>query len=126
MNFHTYTHERLLKDLEEERAKFVTSSPSKINALINELINRGVYPRSTCPRNPNTVHDMVSGWGAKWHLWKEPLQCPHCKVDLRNQETGPPFKREIVISINDRMTHYECPDCHKHISRSSNVKAEEG
>lgn len=86
-------------------------------ALIKELIIRGVYPKETVDHNPNNVVGMVEGWGARWHEWKAPLECPHCKVDLRDLKVGPPFKREIGHTDQrlDCTTHFTCPDCERRI-----------
>lgn len=83
--------------------------------MIDELIRRGIYPKETIEGNHNTVYEMVDGWGARWYLWRGALECPHCKADLRDQRTGPPFKREIGMYDRglDRTTHFACPDCKK-------------
>src|SRR5574340_130842 len=52
-------------------------------------------PAETVEGNPNSVWSMVGGWGARWHEWRPPFECPHCKADLRDHRTGPPFKREV-------------------------------
>jgi hypothetical protein len=106
--------EALLEKLNEERLP--RSRPRNdllCHAMIKELITRKVYPEATVDHNPNTVFAMVEGYGARWHVWKEPLCCPHCGADLRDHRVGPPFKREIGHTDRglDRTTHFTCPDC---------------
>lgn len=109
----------LLKMLADERGKFTRSDKVVMSELISELQSRGVYPQDTVPGNPNSVVTMVECWGAYWHEWSGQLSCPHCHVDLRDQNTGPPFKREIAVYSRerDRTTHYSCPSCHKDFPR---------
>ena len=109
----------LLLELKEEREKSWwtnggsgVSDEKRIDALIKMLIALGEYPKETIRGNPNAVRQMVSGWGAYWHKWKDPLSCPHCDADLRDHETGPPFKREIQTSSG-----FICPDCKEVIAR---------
>lgn len=105
--------EELLQGLSRERELFSRSNSEVIKILIDELIRRKVYPETTPEWNPNTVHQMVSGWGAYWHVWKGTLECPHCKADLRDHESGPPGVRQIgmVDRGMDKITHWVCPDC---------------
>ncbi len=58
-------------------------------------------------------------YGPDHDKWREPLECPHCKADLRDHKAGPPFKREIgQYSLERDMTvGYQCPDCGKWWSR---------
>ncbi len=110
--------DELLEALNEERQKFTRSDEVLIGRMVEELIMRGVYPVKAQEGNPNTIRAMVDGWGAYWHLWREPLECPHCKTDLRDTRVGPPFKREIGVELGrDCVDHYECPDCRKNIAR---------
>lgn len=102
---------KLLELLDHERELFTFCDERILHLFVDELIRRNVYPIDTVPGNPNTVYVMVQGWGSDWYLWKEPLECPHCKADLRCHRTGPPFKREIGHVSEDRMSHYSCPDC---------------
>jgi hypothetical protein len=85
------TNEQLLHHLDQERQKFSTADEDLIKAMIDELIAREVYPKETVPGNPNTVHQMVAGWGAYWYQWNGRFTCPCCGADLRNKVTGPPF-----------------------------------
>jgi hypothetical protein len=62
-----------------------------------------------------SAYRMWEGYGPYWNVYEGPLECRHCKADLRNHESGPPFKREIGQVENDRCTHYVCPDCNKAI-----------
>ena len=101
----------LLEMLQSERSKFTQSDPIAIKGMIDELIRREVYPKETVEGNPNTVYQMVSGWGAYWHIWKGTLECPLCKTDLRNHESGPPGVRTIGVVENDMIACWRCPDC---------------
>lgn len=100
------TNDELLEALHNEQFPAVTDDKGylvayeppdneKIMKMIGELIDCGVYPSDTVKDNPNTILAMVKGWGVRWHEWEEPFECPHCKVDLRDQRAEPPFKREI-------------------------------
>lgn len=106
------TDEELLGLLDDERQKFTRSNEELMRTLTDELIARKVYP--THWPGPD-AHERVRGWGARWHLYREPLHCPHCNADLRDQTWGPPGKREIGHSsrVLDRTTHFSCPDCGK-------------
>ena len=119
-DFKTLDNEALLEKVADERLPnmkrkqgepFREPDEQLIHSMVDELIARGVYPKETVEGNPNTVYSMVDGWGAHWHVWRGPFECPHCKADLRDQRTGPPFKREIGMVAHDRVTHYVCPDC---------------
>ncbi len=88
-----------------------------MDQMIEQLIARGVYSAKPQEGNPSTTKRMVECYGATWHIYRQPLECPHCKTDLRDMRAGPPFKREIGIEANDRVSHFECPDCQKTITR---------
>jgi len=79
--------------------------------LVKEAQRLGIYPPDTVEGNPNTVLQMVEGWGARWIEWEEPLSCPQCGSDWRNHETGPPFKREWHCSPREGEVVVYCPDC---------------
>lgn len=89
-----------------------------VGSMTEELVKRGVYPKETVPGNPNTVEQMVTYWGAFWHIWEGVLECPHCKEDLRCHRTGPPFKREIghYDRATDRTQWFSCPACNGNIA----------
>lgn len=107
-----FTDGELLGLLDEERGKFTRSNQDLMQRYIDELIARRVYP--THWPAPD-VHERVRGWGAHWHLYSEPLNCPHCNADLRDTTWGPPGKREIGHSdlYLDRIVSWQCPDCGK-------------
>lgn len=114
------TVEMLLDELDNEREKFTKADKQKMQEIIERLVNANVYPvTSAMKKHGYNAMTMVESYGARWHIWKQPLQCPHCSTDLRDYESGPPFKREIAIYSRelDRTTHFECPDCHKQIAR---------
>ena len=109
----------ILEELDAERSKFTTSDDVVLNSLIEELIKRGVYPAETIEGNPNTIFQMVEGWGPYWFTWdhaeKGTLTCPHCKKDLRDLRCGPPFLTVIGMVDRDRVriTYWQCPECGK-------------
>ncbi len=108
----------LLEELKAEREKFTKADDEKMDHLISLLVLAGEYPATT--KTQNTVKQMVSGWGAYWHRWTEPLECPKCHTDLRDHKNGPPFKREIQIypNRNSSRYHMECPDCKYHLTET--------
>jgi hypothetical protein len=112
--------EQLLDQLDNERRKFTQADEEVIQRLVNKLIELGVYPTtSTMTKYGYSIRDMVDGWGARWHIWSEPLACPKCKADWRDLESGPPFKREIGIysDYTDSTIALYCPDCRAEFSR---------
>jgi len=106
------TDNELLGMLDEERKKFSRSNEELMRHYVDELIARRVYPTHWPGPDP---HARMRCWGAYWHLYREPLNCPHCNADLRDRKSGPPFKREIAHSDRrlDCTTHHSCPDCEK-------------
>jgi glutaredoxin len=112
------TSQEILNDLENERSKFTNSNTDLMQKLVDELVANGEYPikTPTMEKYGYSHLKMVQCWGSKWHIFEEPLECPHCKADLRSLN-GPPFKREIGIYSRDqdRTIRYDCPDCHKTI-----------
>lgn len=104
----------LLKRLDEEREKFCQADTEKMQALIDELVRIGIYPKSTPMIEGGMTHlRMVESWGVDWHIWKGHLNCPACGSDWRDLVHGPPGKREIgVVSLDlDRLVGWHCPDC---------------
>lgn len=118
--FDTLSDEELLNELDAEREKFTKYDRDLIRSMVDELVVRGVYPTETLPGNPNTVYQMVDGWGANWNTWTGPLKCPSCNADLRDPITGPPFLRVIGIYDHSRdgTKAWQCPDCQAVWSRS--------
>ena len=112
--------EALLDKLDAER--LITWKPGEplrtrindvlVDALIDELVHRGIYPKETVAGNPNDIYQMARCYGARWSQWKGILTCSHCKMDLRDRRTGPPYKRSIGVTRNDRLSYVECPRCH--------------
>jgi hypothetical protein len=114
MHYHDLDNNALLTALDKARNRFVWDQDQvEIKSMIDALIARGVYPAVTVEGNPNDVYTMVTGYGARWHEWREPHACPHCKADLRDYRTGPPYKREIGLydRDTDRTVSVICPDC---------------
>jgi hypothetical protein len=104
--------ETWLAELDAERNKFTRSNERTIARMIQKLINCGEYPEEWNGK-PLDVWSRVQGWGAYWHRYREPLNCPLCKTDLRDREWGPPGKREIGHSDLrlDCIVRWSCPDC---------------
>lgn len=103
--------DQLLQEVDQERRKFTSCDKDKLANLVQQLVDAGVYPAISKIGEP--ALKMVEGWGARWHEWREPLECPCCHSDLRSHEHGPPFKREIGMYSReqDRTTSFVCPDC---------------
>lgn len=112
--------EATLKRLEELRATFEWDAHSEeIDMLIDTLVSEGEYPETTTimQKFGYTHRKMMESWGVDWHKWHEPLNCPKCNADLRDQESGPPFKREIGWYDHDMTVCWICPDCGKAFNR---------
>ena len=107
-----FTDAELLGLLDEERKKFTRSNDELMRRYIDELIARRVYPTHWPGPTPER---RVEGYGAYWHLYSEPLHCPHCNADLCDRKWGPPGKRELgrVDRELDRVVEWQCPDCGK-------------
>lgn len=105
-----FTDEELLGLLDAERSRFTRSNEELMRSYIDELVARRVYP--THWPAPD-MYARVRSWGARWHVYREPLHCPHCNTDLRDTTWGPPGKREIGRSARDRIVEWSCPDCGK-------------
>ena len=84
----------------------------RASVLIEVLVDTGYWP-ATNKTGQYTAKKMWEGYGERWNEYDGPLSCPHCNTDLRNMESGPPFKREIGIIANDRVKNWRCPDCGK-------------
>lgn len=106
--------ETWLAELDAERSKFSRASDWQMRLLIFKLEDCGEYP-TEWNGTPIDVWGRVQGWGAYWHRYSEPLECPNpeCKADLRDPVWGPPGKREIGESsiTQDRIVAWHCPDC---------------
>lgn len=112
--------DRLLKLLDKELRK----PAAKLNDLaveeyIQVLVETGVYPASTpaMKKNGYSHRQMAEGWGAWWHEWRKPHNCPLCGADLRDHSTGPPFMRAVLWKPED---HFYCPDCNQKIAEYHN------
>lgn len=82
MRLNLLTDNELLQALKNERTKFTHSNKNLMQQLVNELISRGVY--SVKSGIGLDALAMVESWGEDWHLYREPLECPHCGADLRD------------------------------------------
>jgi len=110
----------LLEELNTERGKYAKSDELIMQELIDKLVELGVYPSEpteAMKTHSYSILNMVNSWGTDWYLYREPLECPNCKANLRNEDSGPPFKREIAISnfVLDRVVDSICPDCYRSI-----------
>lgn len=110
--------ELLLDRLDEERRRFSNADDAVMRSLVEELVRRFEYrepigtPHEVRPFVPlESILKAVWGYGARWHRFAEPLACPHCKADLRDHESGPPFKLEVGHVQNDAVTEWSCPSC---------------
>ena len=124
--FRSLDTEFLLDQLDEERRKFSNANDDVIRGFVGELVARGEYrepigtPHEVKPFVPlESILKAVWGYGARWHRFREPFECPHCKADLRDHDNGPPFKREIGRVVNDYVDQWSCPDCGKTWPRGS-------
>ena len=120
----------LLEDLKAERGKYTKSDELVMQGLIDKLVEAGVYPSEPTKTMENysySILDMVNAWGVDWYLYREPLECPNCKANLKNEDDGPPFKREIAISnfVLDRVVDSICPDCYRSIHTGEKYDKEE-
>lgn len=120
-----------LKHLKAEREKFTESDEKLMRVMVDRLVEAGIYPplsaELTGPRCNLTPLKMVEGWGADWHIYRSPLNCPHCNADLRDPQ-GPPFKLEIGIEIRglyDGVAYYQCPECKGAFSRKGTPMTED-
>jgi len=112
--------EPLLQQLQEQRYK--QDSRDEMLDIVSKLIQMGEYkPTLYTLRNSDPVEEglleMVEAYGAYWHIWSDPNNCPHCDGDLCDRELGPPFKREIGIYQHDRTAYYKCPHCNEYFNR---------
>lgn len=124
--------ELLLDRLDEERRQFSNADDAVIRSLVEELVRRDEYreptptplasegagvpgfgtPHEVKPFVPlESILKAVWGYGARWHRFREPQECPKCRANLRDHDNGPPFKREVGRVENDRITEWSCPDC---------------
>lgn len=104
----------LLGAVEAERIKYQPGN-KVLEGLVGHLVDCGFYPTHSKKMIP--ALKMVENYGVFWHIYLDPLFCPHCGEDLRNLEHGAPYKREIGVSAKDRVQYYECPKCHGRIER---------
>lgn len=84
----------------------------RIDEIIGTLVETGYWPEKN-KTGHHTARKMWEGYGPRWNEYSPPFNCHHCDADLRNMESGPPFKREIGIIENDRVANLRCPDCGK-------------
>lgn len=104
--------DELLTQLDSEWKKFTKADDQVMNHLIDKLVRLGVYTETPAMKKYGyTYLQMVEGYGARWHEYKGILECPHCQADLRNIDSGPPFKREWGREEHDRIQDWWCPDC---------------
>jgi hypothetical protein len=101
--------------LKEEREKFTKSDKNRMHAIIDILVEAGIYPPLTERRKANGLnyYYLVDGCGEDWHIYHGLLECPHCHMDLRDPD-GPPFKLEMGVEIRglyDGVAFQQCPKC---------------
>lgn len=112
--------ELLLDRLDEEKRQFSKADAAVVRSLLEELVRRGEYrepigtPHEVRPFVPlASIEKAVDNYGARWHRFRAPHECPKCKADLRDHWNGPPFKREVAHVAYDRISEWSCPDCGK-------------
>ena len=101
MSEKTMTTTEIIAELDTERQKFTKSDQAKMVGLIDQLVASGEYVptphtekrKSQGVKNP--FLEMVESYGADWHRYSEPHNCPSCGTDLCDRKNGPPYKREI-------------------------------
>lgn len=108
--------EKLLLDLDIERGKYANYDEIEMQRLIDRLVEVGTYPSEptqAMKKNGYTILTMVKSWGVDWYKFEEPLTCCKCGENLKDEENGPPFKKEIAISdfYLDRTVDFVCPKC---------------
>ena len=116
----------LLESLKKAREAF-PEDKEEMTRLVNLLVANGTYPAPTpyMVRQGVSHLRMVESWGVDWHIWREPLACPHCGADLRDHDNGPPFLRVMGIEIPgkyDGILYWQCPDCHQNFPRFEGVE----
>lgn len=99
----------LLCSLREERQKYTKANPTKIARLVDKLVEKGVYPAKS--KLGYSARRMVEYWGENWNQYSEPHNCPACDADLRDLQSGPPFKKEIALSDGESVYAWKCHDC---------------
>jgi hypothetical protein len=75
-------------DLRKERSKIGPTDAALMQALCDELIERGVYPVVSQSGAP--AREMVENYGVDWHIYNLPLSCPICQADLAIGQMGRP------------------------------------
>jgi DNA-directed RNA polymerase subunit RPC12/RpoP len=99
-------------EIEQIISDIIESPRDAIADLCDRLAELGRYKSTPFMESYKySAQDMVLMWGADWDTFREPLTCLKCGADLRNTETGPPFKLEIGIVNNDRLEYFQCPKC---------------
>lgn len=103
----------LLSQLAQERDLYSQADDTKMGIICDQLVEIGVYPVTPfMEENEYSALDMVISWGVDWHIFREPQKCRHCGSDLRNLNTGPPFKLEVGVTLDrDRSEYFKCSSC---------------
>lgn len=118
-----------LRNLEIQRGLLCKDGESLMKRLIDGLVEKGIYPSKptkAMEKNGYSILDMVKAWGARWCYYEEPLECPYCKANLKDEENGPPFKREIAINdfFCDGTIDCICPDCYRSLNNGKQYDRE--
>jgi len=91
------------------------ASIALMRALVDVLVDRKVYPKSTkaMRKHKYTHMDMVKGWGPRWHEYEFPHFCARCGSSWKDEVNGPPFKKEVALyGIEvDMAIQMQCPEC---------------
>jgi hypothetical protein len=88
-----------------------------LQRFVSFAVETGVMPQTS--KSGTSALKMVECYGARWFLYAGPFYCPYCNEDLRDHQSGPPFKHEILqTSINNdgRQVHkLICPKCNNNV-----------
>lgn len=123
-------NQRILESLEDERGKFTSANESIMKDAIEVLVKEGVYPSEptgAMKKFGYTILDMVKSYGAYWYTYDEPFNCQYCGANLKDEENGVPFKREIAINdfFCDGTIDCICPDCYRSLNNGKQYNKEE-
>lgn len=102
--------DELIRFRENNGFVFGDDEKAKAEKIVARLVEIGYWPAKN-KTGQYTALRMWECYGPFWNIYSRPRDCPKCKADLCDRENGPPFKREIGITENDRCLRFRCPDC---------------
>ncbi len=90
---------------------------NELQRFVAFAVEASIMPQTS--KSGTSALKMVECYGARWFLYAGPFYCTYCNEDLRDRQSGPPFKREILqSSSNDdgRKVHQLiCPKCNNNV-----------